>query len=572
MKSLFLKSLLCCIVFVQCSQYVFGQDTLFINAKTNPIQRLTKFKVCVNNQDSSAQNCEVHLQPFLNTLDIPNGQVCEIQSELYFPENHQNKFLALKIQGLRGAQEIYWDQKLIGQSGVLASDSIPSKMGKYANYGFIPANLATEGKHTLKIRYKQFYQSSYGLISVQLGDYLVFQYWEQYINHQMILMFAIFLISGMFFLIFYFGFGLRTSFLFLSLYCFTYAIKSTLKPYQGFFNPEFIIPYLSYENAHLAANLGSIFLIAFLLWEMLVPWKVIFLLLFSLISVSSYFLITEVYFLMILIVCSLTIIAFAFYYKREGVWWVFVGLIGYAFFANLWYQQLLSYGYFAGIIFFIICMTVSVGQKVARQIKLRQAALLRSSTLENQLLKKSIQPHFILNSLTSLQELIDQNPEGASDFVDQLAEEFKLLSKVSDQKLIPIEDELNMCRIHLKIMEYRKNSSFTLKTEGLNGQEMIPPGVFHTLIENGITHGYGTKHHGCFILKKIQQNGHIEYTFFNDGEIESDSEEIQTKGTGLKYIEARLRETYQSYWSLESQKVQNGWEVKISIQNSVKNL
>ena len=564
-----LRSILC-VLFIQVYHSSLGQDIISIHPTTNPIQRIKHLQICeMLHSQAQEQVCDSQTQTLINLFEIPDNQPVAIKTTVIFPKNYQEEILVIKTQGFRGVQQIYWDGKLIGQSGILSNDTTQGQIGRYAVYAYIPGYLAQAGLHKLSIQYQQFYPSKYSLASVFVGDYLAFQANDQYINHQMTLMFAIFLISGMFFLIFYFGFGRKTSFLFLSLYCITYAIKSILKPYQGFYTPDFIISYLSYENSHLAANLGSIFLIAFLLWEMVVPYKKRFLFLFVLLSIGSYWLITEVHFLMILMVCSLLIISYGFLQGRGGMWWIFIGLIGYAFFAYLWIQQILGYGYFAGIIFFIICMTVSVGQKVAREIQLRQAALLRSSTLENQLLKKSIQPHFILNSLASLQELIDQNPTGASDFVDQLAEEFKLLSRVSNQKLIPIQDELHMCQTHLKIMEYRKNSRFTLQTAGLSGEEMIPPGVFHTLIENGITHGYGTKHQGCFFLKKHSEDGHIVYTFFNDGEIESSTEESLSKGTGLRYIEARLRETYQDCWLLESKQVQGGWEVKISIKNSV---
>ena len=54
------------------------------------------------------------------------------------------------------------------------------------------------------------------------------------------------------------------------------------------------------------------------------------------------------------------------------------------------------------------------------------------------------------------------------------------------------------------------------------------------------------------------------YIVFNDSENEDIQEEIK-KGTGMKYIEARLEESFPGLWKLSSQRVNDGWEVVIDI-------
>ena len=542
-----------------------SQDTISIQKNEKEVRRITKIRVCSEDcNNPQNQLCDSDEIGFLHANNLLDKGNVWVQASVFLPDDYED-VLALKISNLRGAQEVYWDGKLIGENGDLNPDSILSKIGRFHFYARIPHELSGAGEHLIAVKHKQFGLSKYNYANFQVGNYFVITAENKSVNNQMILMLTVFLTSGLFFLIFYFGFGRKVSFLFLSLYCFSYSIKSILKPYQDFFTPDFLLPYLSYNNSIFTANVGSIFLIGFLLWEMDVPRKWMHLFLFGIVSLVSFYTLSEINFLYLLMLWSAAIVAYGFRQKVEGRWWILTGLLGLILFVNLWVQQVLGYGYFAGIIFFIVCMTVSVGQKVARQIKIKQDALLRSSTLENQLLKKSIQPHFILNSMASLQELIEQTPENASDFVNQLADEFRLVSRVSNQKLIPIADEIEMCRIHLRIMEYRRNSKFILKTEGLTGEEKVPPGIFHTLVENGITHGYGTKNEGTFILRKKVINDEIEYTFFNDSETETKTEEAKEKGTGLKYIEARLRETFPDKWKLESMGLSNGWQVKIIV-------
>jgi len=542
-----------------------SQDTISIQENEKEVTRIEKIRVCADDSnDPKHKLCNSDEIGYLHANNLLDKGNVWVQASVFLQDDYED-VLALKISNLRGAQEVYWDGQLIGENGDLNADSILSKIGRFHFYARIPHELSGAGEHLIAVKHKQFELSKYNYANFQLGNYFVITAANKSVNNQMILMLTIFLTSGIFFLIFYFGFGRKVSFLFLSLYCFSYSVKSILKPYQDFFTPDFLLPYLSYNNSIFTANVGSIFLIGFLLWEMDVPRKWQHLVLFGIVSVVSFYTLSEIHFLYLLMFWAAAILAYGFQQKVEGRWWILTGLLGLILFVNLWVHQVLGYGYFAGIIFFIVCMTVSVGQKVARQIKMKQDALLRSSTLENQLLKKSIQPHFILNSLASLQELIEQTPENASDFVNQLADEFRLISRVSNQKLIPIADEIEMCRIHLRIMEYRRNSKFILKTEGLTGEERVPPGIFHTLVENGITHGYGTKNEGTFILSKKVVDDETEYIFFNDSEIESKLEKTREKGTGLKYIEARLRETFPDKWKLESMGLNNGWQVRIVV-------
>ena len=113
-------------------------------------------------------------------------------------------------------------------------------------------------------------------------------------------------------------------------------------------------------------------------------------------------------------------------------------------------------------------------------------------------------------------------------------------------------------------MEYRKGAKFNLSVEGIEGNEKIPPGIFHALIENGTTHGYKKKRSGKFSIMKESRAKCTRYIVFNDSENEDIQEEME-KGTGMKYIEARLEESFQGLWKLSSHRVNEGWEVVIDI-------
>ncbi len=381
----------------------------------------------------------------------------------------------------------------------------------------------------------------------------------------MVLLTGVFLTSALFYLVLFFGFSRKAAFLFFSLFCLGYAGKLMFIPDLEFFEfglndqqARFLRILFFYSGAH-----G---LLGFLLYEFSFPRRKAFLLGFFLLSVVNYFLMLP--YAILYLPLAFVVAAYGWRQQMEGSGLALVGLLGLSLMMYLDHEQdLLTLGYFFGLVFFIVCMTLSVGQQVAQQVKLRQEALLRSASLENQMLKKSIQPHFIFNSLASLQELIERDPARASRFVDSLAEEFRTVTKILGQPLISIDDEIQMCRTHLDIMEFRKDACYHFQVEGIEGTERVPPALFHTLTENALTHGYAHRKTGRICLSKKQLPGAVQYRFFNDGECEMLAAAENAKGTGLRYVETRLEEHYPGRWQARSGKVEGGWEVLITIQN-----
>ena len=205
----------------------------------------------------------------------------------------------------------------------------------------------------------------------------------------------------------------------------------------------------------------------------------------------------------------------------------------------------------------------SKAEKLATSFKEQlQEAKLISSRLEIELLKNNIHPHFLLNSINSTIIWLDEDPLNAKKLLAALSDEFRTILKLSNKKLIPISEEIKICKRYLEIMSLRKDVKFTLKVNHIDGNELFPPIVLHTLVENGLTHGYRSKKTGEFILTKKNEGKKIKYILFNDGLPTSDTD---TSGTGIKYIRSRLSEAFGSKWDFQSKAVLDGWESIITI-------
>lgn len=196
-----------------------------------------------------------------------------------------------------------------------------------------------------------------------------------------------------------------------------------------------------------------------------------------------------------------------------------------------------------------------------------QEEQIRSMRLELELIKANIHPHFMLNSINAATMWIREDPATAERLLHALARELKQLLKIVGEKVIPIDEEIGICRLHLEVMSLRHDKSFALRLEGIKDGEKIPPMVFHTLVENGLTHGYAGKEAGVFILSRNELEGKVCYTLYNDGAAGEKSAE--SSGLGLKYVRARLEEAYGRKWQLDSRAVDGGWAVTIAIEKEM---
>ncbi|MEW5983474.1 MAG: histidine kinase [Acidobacteriota bacterium] len=86
------------------------------------------------------------------------------------------------------------------------------------------------------------------------------------------------------------------------------------------------------------------------------------------------------------------------------------------------------------------------------QVRDYHALRSRSQRLEAELLKKTIQPHLLMNTLLTIQSWFGQDPAKAGRLVEALADEFRIISRVAAQPEIDMADEIQLCRRHLELM------------------------------------------------------------------------------------------------------------------------
>lgn len=223
--------------------------------------------------------------------------------------------------------------------------------------------------------------------------------------------------------------------------------------------------------------------------------------------------------------------------------------------------------------FFISAGPAIAGLLVALVLQLRderreaQQAVLTAARLEIELLKKNIQPHFLLNTLATIMEVIEREPKTAVILIEALATEFRILARVSGEKLIPLAQEIELCRAHLHMMSLRKGAQCALEVTGADEAAWVPTALFHTLIENGLTHLLPRDGRQSFVLHAARAAGQDRYAFFAYGDSAEPpgGDAARREGTGLRYVKARLEESFPGRWSLRSGPTAEGWQTDIEL-------
>ncbi len=105
-------------------------------------------------------------------------------------------------------------------------------------------------------------------------------------------------------------------------------------------------------------------------------------------------------------------------------------------------------------------------------------------------LKNQLNPHFLFNSLSSLDALIHENPDLASQFLRQLAKVFRYVLQNKEKVLVKLSTEIEFIDNYIALLKTRFNDAlqirFNISEEVLDYK--IVPVTLQILIENALKH------------------------------------------------------------------------------------
>jgi len=124
-------------------------------------------------------------------------------------------------------------------------------------------------------------------------------------------------------------------------------------------------------------------------------------------------------------------------------------------------------------------------------------------------LQAQVNPHFFFNSLNSIRALVYEEPDAASQMIDQLASLMRYALQTGQLHKVPLHQELEAVEAYLAIekirFEERLRTRITVEP-GLE-QVMVPPMSLQTLVENAVKYGVEMSTSGSDILISARRAG-----------------------------------------------------------------
>ncbi|MEM6643816.1 MAG: tetratricopeptide repeat protein [Bacteroidota bacterium] len=172
---------------------------------------------------------------------------------------------------------------------------------------------------------------------------------------------------------------------------------------------------------------------------------------------------------------------------------------------------------FASVAVFVLVAGIAFFGYRQRQLVVKQ----RQLTLEQNLLRAQMNPHFIFNALNSIQSFITSNQsQQATLYLAKFGELTRDVLEASSENWIPLEKELKIARNYLDLEQARFQKELHLNLNIQVEAEdylLVPPMLLQPFLENAIKHGFHGKDGGKIRLSMVEKKGSIYVTIQDDG-------------------------------------------------------
>lgn len=239
-------------------------------------------------------------------------------------------------------------------------------------------------------------------------------------------------------------------------------------------------------------------------------------------------------------------------------------------------QETIGWQYPSGITFYLMVAGAYYSLIYYREIKTKEInedklqMLLKDTQF--QALKNQLNPHFLFNSLNSVNALIKSDPDKARSMLVKLSDLLRLSLNNQADSFVPLERELEFAHVYLDIekirladrLEYRETISDS------SNDIILPVMILQPLIENSIKHGIAPSSKKGFIeLEIMTEKERLIISVSNSISSQADlnqNSNSKNNGLGLNNLEKRLETLYGSKYSFSSgKKAENHYGVELKI-------
>jgi sensor histidine kinase YesM len=157
-------------------------------------------------------------------------------------------------------------------------------------------------------------------------------------------------------------------------------------------------------------------------------------------------------------------------------------------------------------------------------------------------LRQQLQPHFLFNSLNSINALIGSRPEEARRMVQQLSDFLRGTIKKEETQWVSLQEELQYLQLYLDIEKVRFGNRLAtvIDIDPESHALKLPALLLQPIVENAIKFGlYDTTGETVIRLSTLRENNDLVIKVQNPFDPETSSPK-QGTGFGLKSVQRRL--------------------------------
>lgn len=176
-------------------------------------------------------------------------------------------------------------------------------------------------------------------------------------------------------------------------------------------------------------------------------------------------------------------------------------------------------------------------QQEMKQRKSEAERLARDAELNN--LRQQLQPHFLFNSLNSINALIGLQPQNARTMIQQLSDFLRGTLRKEQKEWALLEEELQHLQLYLEIEKVRFGHRLNATVQNDAGGAQLPVMLLQPVVENAIKFGlYDTTEPVTITIEAKRNGNELVLQVQNPFDAETS---VPQKGTGFGLRSVRRR-------------------------------
>jgi sensor histidine kinase YesM len=209
-------------------------------------------------------------------------------------------------------------------------------------------------------------------------------------------------------------------------------------------------------------------------------------------------------------------------------------------------------------------------QGLQNQVQEKGELAIKNREMQISLLKSQINPHFLFNTLNSINTLIGSSKEQARKVITQLSDIFRYALDSHGDQMVKLIHELDFIDSYIRIQQVRFGDrlQYIKQVDFSCLGVKIPPMILQPLVENSVKYGIAPKDEGGTIILTVKRSNNIIFFEVKDDGLGSNAVKVMdgsSSGVGMKNTDERLKNIFGPGSGLRIRSNENGYSVSFFI-------